>query len=65
MLVIGRKIGESVRIGPDVTVAVREVHGRRVTLVISAPSSVSVVRSEIDDDRREDVETHEAAEIRR
>ena len=65
MLVISRKIGEAVRIGPDITVAVREIHGRRVKLVISAPSSVSVVRSEIDDDRREDVETHEATGIRR
>jgi carbon storage regulator CsrA len=48
MLVISRKVGEAFRIGTEITVCVREVHGKHVKLVISAPPSVGIARSELD-----------------
>ncbi len=48
MLVIGRKAGEALRIGPDITITVREVRGKQVKLLISAPPSVAVARTELD-----------------
>ncbi len=48
MLVIHRKVGEAFRIGTEITVCVREVHGKHVKLVISAPHSVGIARSELD-----------------
>lgn len=47
MLVIARRVGESLCIGPDITVTVREVRGKQVKLTISAPPTVAVARAEI------------------
>jgi carbon storage regulator len=47
MLILTRRIGESVRIGEDVTVTVLEVKGNQVRLGINAPKSVAVHREEI------------------
>jgi carbon storage regulator len=47
-LILTRRIGESVRIGDEVTVAVQGVKtGMQVSLGISAPRSVAVHREEI------------------
>jgi carbon storage regulator len=45
MLVLSRKIGESVVIGEDVTVTILEVRGDMVRVGIDAPRSVSVHRA--------------------
>ena len=47
MLVLSRKIGESIVIGGDVVVTVREMHGGRIRLAIEAPSDVLVLRKEL------------------
>lgn len=47
MLVLTRKIGESIQIGDQVIVEVLEVRGGRARLGITAPSSIGVQRSEI------------------
>ena len=47
MLVLSRRVGERLRIGPDVEVVVLEVRGRDVRLGISAPASVPIHREEI------------------
>lgn len=48
MLVLGRKEGESIQIGDDVTVVVTRIGpGRRVCIGVAAPPHVSVVRSEL------------------
>lgn len=47
MLVLSRKLGESIRIGNNIEVTVVEVKGNRVRLGITADRSVSVVRSEL------------------
>lgn len=47
MLVLTRKIEESITIGSDVTVSVLEVRGNQVKLGIEAPKDVSVNRTEV------------------
>ena len=47
MLVLSRRVGESVVIGDDVTVTVLEVRGDIVRVGIDAPRSVKVHRAEL------------------
>ncbi|HJQ05019.1 MAG TPA: carbon storage regulator CsrA [Nocardioides sp.] len=47
MLVLSRRVGESVVIGDDVTVTVLEVRGDVVRIGIDAPRSVTVHRAEL------------------
>lgn len=47
MLVLTRKINQSIIIGDDVEVVVLEVRGEQVRLGIRAPKSVAVHRKEI------------------
>jgi carbon storage regulator len=43
MLVLKRKTGETIQLGDDVRVTVRQVQGDRVRLAITAPGNVPVV----------------------
>jgi len=47
MLVLTRKIGQSVMIGDSIQVTLIEIRGEQVRLGISAPMSVSVRRKEL------------------
>ncbi len=47
MLILTRRIGETLMIGDDVTVAVLDVKGNQVRIGIDAPKDVSVHREEI------------------
>ena len=47
MLVLSRKIGESIVIGGGVTVTVLAVNGQQVRLGIEAPRAVSIRRAEL------------------
>ena len=47
MLILTRRVGESVVIGEDVTVTVLGVKGNQVRIGINAPKSVPVHREEI------------------
>lgn len=49
MLILTRKIGESLMVGDDVTVTVMAVHGNQVRIGINAPKDVAVHREEIFD----------------
>lgn len=51
MLVLSRKVGQSLRIGDDVLVKVVEVRGQQVRLGIEAPEEVSITREEIAEER--------------
>lgn len=47
MLILTRRVGETLIIGDDVTVAILGVKGNQVRLGINAPKDVSVHREEI------------------
>lgn len=47
MLVLTRKIGESIRINDNISVTVMEVDGRSVKIAIEAPRNVPIYREEI------------------
>ena len=49
MLILTRRVGESVMIGEEVTVTVLGVKGNQVRLGVNAPKSVTVHREEIFD----------------
>ena len=49
MLVLSRKVGESIEIAGGIRVTVAEVKGGRVRLSIQAPPEVRVLRKEIAD----------------
>ncbi len=47
MLILTRRIGETLMVGDDVTVTVLGVKGNQVRLGVNAPKDVSVHREEI------------------
>lgn len=47
MLVLSRKIGESIVIDGGIVITVNKVMGQRVSLGITAPSKVHIVRGEL------------------
>lgn len=49
MLVLSRRIGDKIHIGPDITIEVRRVDGNRVTLAVEAPRDVRILRGELKD----------------
>jgi carbon storage regulator len=53
MLVLSRKLGESIEIGDGVTVTIVGIYGRTVRVGIQAPMSVRIVRSELVQDSEE------------
>ena len=62
MLVLTRKVHQSIMIGDDIEVVVLEVRGEQVRLGINAPKSVTVHRQEIYEQIRS--ENIEASEVR-
>lgn len=49
MLVLTRKVGESVKIDGSITVTVGSFRGREVRLIFEAPKDVNIWRSELSD----------------
>lgn len=49
MLILTRRIGETIRINDDISVTVLAVNGQQVRLGIDAPEGVAVHRQEIYD----------------
>lgn len=47
MLILTRKLGESITIGDEIKVTLLDCHGKQVKLGINAPASVKVHREEI------------------
>ena len=47
MLILTRKEGESIRIGPDVICQVMEISGKRVRIGIQAPDTIKIMRQEL------------------
>ena len=47
MLVMTRRIGEKIIIGPNITLTILGVHGNQVRIGVDAPRDVAVHREEI------------------
>jgi carbon storage regulator len=47
MLVLSRRVGETVFIGDGIVVTVIEVQGNRIKLAVSAPKNIPVLRGEL------------------
>ncbi len=54
MLVLGRKIDQSILINGNIRVVVLSVHGSTVRLGIEAPNDVPILRQELNDKERHD-----------
>ncbi len=62
MLILTRKIDESIVIADDITVTVLEISGERVKIGIDAPRSVTILRHELQEQvRQENIEAAAAA----
>jgi carbon storage regulator CsrA len=48
VLVLSRKIGETISVGDGIEIVVNRISGNRVTLGIKAPGSVRIVRGELE-----------------
>jgi carbon storage regulator len=47
MLVLTRRLGETIVIGDDVIIKIVDIHGKQIRIGIEAPSEISVYRGEI------------------
>ena len=47
MLILSRRINESLQIGPNITVKVLGIHGQHVRLGLTAPRDVVIDRAEV------------------
>ena len=47
MLILTRKLGESIQIGDDIKISFLEVKGKQVKVGVEAPGSVTVHREEV------------------
>jgi len=47
MLVLTRRLGETIVIGDDIVIKIVDIHGKQIRIGIEAPSEVSVYRGEI------------------
>lgn len=57
MLILTRRVGETLMVGDDVTVTVLGVKGNQVRIGVNAPKDVAVHREEIYDRIRKENET--------
>lgn len=48
MLIITRRVGEALNIGPNISIMIKEVQGKQVKIAISAPRSVAISRAELE-----------------
>ena len=74
MLIVSRRIDESIQIGDDITVTILDIKGKQARIGISAPDDVTVHREEIYErvqadlstvDQREPDQNHPALSRRR
>lgn len=49
MLVLTRRLGETIVIGDDIVIKIVDIHGKQIRVGIEAPAEISVYRGEIYD----------------
>ena len=63
MLVITRQPGSSILIGEDIKVTILEVSGDKVKIGIDAPKSVRIMRSEVLDTVKANMEADQTVQV--
>ena len=61
MLVITRQPGDSILIGEDIRIIILEVSGDKIKIGIEAPRSVRIMRSEVLDTEKSNLEAEQTA----
>lgn len=61
MLVVSRRINESIHIGQDIVIAVLEIRGKRVKIGVQAPRDVQVDRTEVYNRKKSEHSADQAA----
>lgn len=65
MLVLSRKAGERIQIGPDIAITVVKLGSGGVRLGIEAPPELAVVRGELADEMQSQVEAEQSVDALR
>lgn len=60
MLTLSRKVGESIRIGDDIEIVVKEIRRNQVRIGIVAPRDVPIYREEVYEEMKAEQEEREA-----
>ena len=47
MLVLTRRLNQTLTIGSDITISVMEIRGSQVRIGVSAPSDIAILRGEV------------------
>jgi carbon storage regulator len=51
MLILSRTVDERIKLGDDIEIVITKVRGNRVSIGITAPKDVKIVRSELDSNK--------------
>jgi len=62
MLVLTRKVGESIKIGDDIYIRVVQVKGKQVRIGVEAPRETKVQREELKEKAQESQESSSSSE---
>ena len=54
VLVLTRKVNESIEIGNDITVTITQIKGGRIRIGIEAPDNIRIMRSELSEEPEAD-----------
>lgn len=57
MLILTRRIGESIIIGNDIVITPLKVRGNQVRIGVNAPQEVAILREEIHDKKQLEIDT--------
>jgi carbon storage regulator len=63
VLVLSRKVNESIDIGNNIKITIVRIQGGGVRIGIEAPSEITITRSELKPQAQEEPKTHVSGEV--